>query len=197
MSRALIAISRFNNNSTSHNLTPCYDQGVLLMLLLVLGCGPDRVSSWCGSDIQSAKLTEANLVQISILAGTVQGQGLLVATRTDDQECVTPVTLQGGMVGLAVDLTDVSFPLQFELPQGKVEGAALFGRYEGSAAAAVTLAGVSTKHLANGRGVEIDQANFAMGIGVGVSYTWLDVEIAEATAYDSATDSGYDTGGIE
>lgn len=168
-----------------------------MLFLLSAGCGPDRVSSWCGDDVKSAALTESNLVQIAILGGSVQGQGLLVAQRAGGDECATPVTVQGGMVGVAIDLTDVTFPLQFELPHSEIEGAALFGRYDGSAAAAVTLAGVSTKHLVNGRGVEIDQANFAMGIGAGVWYTWLDIEVAEATAYDSGLDSGYETAGNE
>ena len=166
----------------------------MLLLSMLTACGPERVASWCGDDVVGARLTEANLVHFAILGGSLQGQGLLVADRTGGDECYSPVTLAGGMVGLAIDVTDVLFLAELELPTGGVEGAALFGRYDGSAAAAVAPVGVATKHLVNGYGVEIDQANFALGIGIGVSYAWLDIEIDAGTAYDTA-DSAYDRAG--
>ena len=162
-----------------------------MLFLLYAGCAPPRVTSWCGSDVSSATISESSIAQIAVIGGSLQGTGLLIAERENGDTCETPVALEGGMFGLVVDFIDVLFIAPLEIPEGGVDGAALFGHYDGTSASSVAMGGVTTKHLKNGHGVEIDQPSFGLGVGFGWAYSWLDISVAEGIEYDSG-DSGSD-----
>jgi len=163
-----------------------------MLILFLAACLPDRIVDWCGDDVRRARILELAVYRFAAVGGLLKGAGLLQADLASGGRCEQPIRLDGGMVGVTVDLTYSTLEASLELPAGGVAGEDLFGRYEGSAAAGVAGFGVTTLHLRNGHDVEIDQPGLGAGVGAGNAYTWLDLTPGEGRDLDTG-DSAQDS----
>lgn len=165
-----------------------------MLTALLLACAPDRVVSWCGDDVVRARIVEGSLTRVAVLGGSLRGGGLLIADRAGGSSCELPVKLEGGQVGASFEVAQAMVEMELEVPAGGVAGAHLLGRYDGTTAVGSVILGVSTLHLENGHGVGMDQANFTLGVGVGVTYAWVDLTEWEGLVIGDTADTA-DTAG--
>ncbi len=163
-----------------------------MLILSLAACLPERVVDWCGDGVERASILELQVYRSAVVGGLLRGAGLLSAELSSGETCEQPIRLDGGMIGLTVDLTYSTLEAQLELPASGVAGQDLFGRYEGNAAAGVAALGVTTLHLRNGHDVEIDEPGLGTGVGAGNAYTWLDLTPDEGLDLDTG-DSGEDS----
>lgn len=169
----------------------------MLLLLAVLGCRPAELDYLSDVEIRRAELEGLTVQTMAVLGGATYGGGDLVIEAMDGSEYIVPVDVRGGTAGLGVDLLPLGAVGRalLELPDRRVMGNELFGRYKGSSQSIVAGAGVEVRHLRNPYGVIIDEPAFGLGVGLMVGYEWLSVwpKIPEESLGAFVIDTG-DTG---
>jgi len=165
-----------------------------MLLLALLGCRDVDASFLADIEVQRAEIVHFNVQTAALIGGGVFGRGDVVIEAVDGQVHTIPVEVKGGTVGLGLDLLPVGAVggAVFELPDRRVYGDELFGRYKGSSQSFVAVAGVEVHHLRNEYGVILDEPALGIGIGVMVAGEWITLRprISELSSYDTS-----DTGG--
>ena len=141
----------------------------------LLGCRTVDADFLADIEVQYAEIDRFQVQTVALIGGALFGQGELLIEAVDRQEYLIPVEVKGGTVGLGVDLLPVGAVGQaiLELPDRRIYGDELFGRYKGSSQSFVAGAGVEVHHLRNEYGVIIDEPAFGVGIGVMAGGEWL------------------------
>lgn len=160
---------------------------LFLSLALLTGCAPD-LGALEAIVVRRAWVEDANLTSAALFGGGCWGHGTLVVLGQQGEAVEVPITLRGGMLGFAMDFTREEPALDLELPEDPVTADQLLGAYRGSGEELVIVAGLEVRHLHNEHDVGIDQADFALGIGVMFAYEWLRLRL------DDEPELGWDTG---
>ncbi len=144
-------------------------------LFLLLGCRDVDASFLADLEVQRAELEHIHVQTVAVLGGGLFGSGDLVIEASDGVEYIVPVEVKGGTFGLGLDLLPVGAVggAYLELPDRRIFGDELFGRYKGSSQSFVAVAGVEVHHLRNEYGVVIDEPSLGLGIGVMAAGEWL------------------------
>ncbi len=144
-------------------------------LFLLLGCRDVDASFLADLEVQRAELEHFHVQTVAVLGGGLFGSGDLVIEASDGVEYIVPVEVKGGTFGLGLDLLPVGAVggAYLELPDRRIFGDELFGRYKGSSQSFVAVAGVEVHHLRNEYGVVIDEPSLGLGIGVMAAGEWL------------------------
>lgn len=150
-----------------------------LPVVLVFGCGVDA-GMWDGVPIAQAHLETFDLSSLAVVAGTQQGDALLVFEEVGGTVGSVPVHLGGGSLGVAldlsldpeghegvvdIDLTDVEAPTVGDV----------FGTYHGTGGAGAAFVGGSRRRMRNGQGASFREDHFALGLSVFIGYEWITV----------------------
>jgi hypothetical protein len=131
--------------------------------------------------IEEAWLEQFHLSSFAILAGTIQGDALLVFVEPGGTSGAVPVHLGGGRAGLLVDLAwdleghDGVVPIDLsEVDAPMVSD--VMGRYDGAGSAGALLLGGSRRQLINDAGATFYEQHFvAIGFSMFVGYEWLEI----------------------
>jgi len=143
------------------------------------GCAVDA-GAWDHVRITEAWLDRFDLSSFSVVAGTLQGDALLVFTEPDGNASSIPVHLGGGVFGAAMDLT--ADPEGHEGPVvihlGDVADPTVgdvFGTYHGTGMAGAVFMGKSNRRMRNGAGASFREDHFVVGLAVNVGYQWVTI----------------------
>jgi hypothetical protein len=162
------------------------------VLLAGAGCGVDG-GAWDHVPIVEAWLDRFDLSALAVVAGTVQGDALLVFTEPDGNASSLPVHLGGGMIGAAMDLSvdpeghEGSVDIDLSEVDAPTVGDVL-GTYHGTGAAGAALIGGSRRRMQNGHGASFREDHFVFGLALDASYQW--VTIREGGNDGAETDDG-------
>jgi len=165
-----------------------------MVLLALFGCRDVDAGFLADVEVHRAEIERFQVQTVAVIGGGLFGRGDVVIEAVDGQEYVVPVEVKGGTLGLGVDLLPVGAVGRalFELPDRRVMGDELFGRYKGSSQPFVAMAGVEVHHLRNEYGVIIDEPALGLGIGVMVGGEWLTLRprIDELPEFERDTGGG-------
>ncbi len=156
------------------------------------GCAVDA-GAWDHVRITEAWLDRFHLSSLSMVAGTLQGDALLVFTEPDGNASSIPVQLGGGVIGAAMDLTadpeghDVPVVIQLGDVANPTVGD-VFGTYHGTGMAGAVFVGKSNRRMRNGAGASFREDHFVVGLAVNVGYQWVTIrEGGNDGAFNGAT----------
>lgn len=132
--------------------------------------------------IEEAWLEDFHVSSFAIIAGTMQGDALLVFVEPGGTSGTVPVHLGGGRAGIVLDLAwDVEghkgvVPIDVaEVKDPMVSD--VMGRYDGSGSAGALLLGGSRRKLSNDAGASFYEQHFvALGLSMFVGFEWLNIE---------------------
>lgn len=146
------------------------------MWLLLLACAEPPEGSGTSRPLLAAQLEDVELVTWFLVAGVAYGTADLVITDDEGQAHLSPVSLDGMVIGGVVDASwSAGVVVPLFLPDDEVVAADLFTLYSGVATSVAGGVGLSTHHLESERGVQLDVALFEAGIGVRVAFESLGV----------------------
>lgn len=168
----------------------------MLSLLLLAGCGP-QATGLEGIRAEAARLRDLDLATLAMIGGVVDGDATLEIDTTDGEIVAVPVTLRGGTVGLAMEMTiaiDFGIPAELDLSAAgpPVEANDLLGTYDGHGTGAVVIAGVDGRVLENRAGVVLDRDLFALGFAMFAGAEWLRIAVAPEDDDTGDDDTGDD-----
>lgn len=146
------------------------------MWLLLLACADPPEGTGTSRPLIAAQLEAVELVTWFLVGGVAYGEADLVITDDKEQAHVSPVSLDGVVIGGVVDASwtgGAAAPLF--LPDDEVMAADLFTLYSGVVTSVSGGVGISTHHLESERGVQLDVALFEAGIGVRVAFESLGI----------------------
>lgn len=153
--------------------------GACLPLAFLLGCGVDA-GQWDHVPIEQAWLEEFDLSSLTMVAGTMQGDALLVFQESSGTTGSLPVHLGGGALGAAFDLSaDVeghegAVDIRLQDVRDPTVGDVL-GTYHGTGGAGAAFIGGSRRRMKNGQGASFREDHFVVGISVFVGYEWITI----------------------
>ncbi len=164
-------------------------------LLLVLACEPDHSGDGLRGCLTTARLEDVQIQTWFLFGGAVDGAALLVVGDEEGQEHEAIVSIDGALVGGVVEGSlAVGGPVPMFLPDAGVQAVDLMSVYTGVASSVAAGAGLSTHHLENERGVQIDVALFELGVGARVAFEALG--LTQEAAFTPRGDRA-DSGGAE
>lgn len=148
---------------------------VSLLWLSLLGCRSVDADFLADVEVQRAEIERFNVQTMAVLGGALYGRGELVVESVQGDVFFVPLEVRGGTFGFGLDLLPLGAVgrATLELPDRRVMGNELFGRYKGSSMSIVAPLGAEVRHMRNEFGVGIDEASFGLGVGLMAAHDWL------------------------
>lgn len=166
--------------------------------LTLLGCRghPDGLDH---IPVERAYLDDVRLVTVALVGGVVTGEGTLVIEQPNGLLRGFPVELQGGTVGVAFEI-DLDGPIainraELVLPDERITGNQLLGRYHGGSLSLTPGIGVDGHFLRNKHKVRLNKAYLSVGAGVHAGVEWIRVDLKPVEDDDTDETVGTDSQG--
>lgn len=163
-----------------------------LLTVLLAGCARIDDDAY-DVPITSATLEDLDSNSFLLVVGPVVGDALLVYESAYGDAGALPVSVSGGGVGLAFDLSvdlqpGSDVPLDLSEADAGLTLRDLLGTYSGTAGGGGAIIGGAGQHMRNKAGVQIDDSYLTFGVGLQGSIRW--VRIREGGGEGVEVDTG-------